>query len=53
VRGNKDGSIYALKMLNKWDMLKRKETACFFEERDVLVNCQHPFVAKLHFAFQV
>ena len=25
VRGKKDAKIYALKMLNKWDMLKRKE----------------------------
>ena len=28
--------VYALKILNKWEMLKRAETACFQEERDVL-----------------
>ena len=28
--------VFALKILNKWEMLKRAETACFQEERDVL-----------------
>ena len=31
-------AIYAMKILNKWDMIKRKETACFIEERDVMVG---------------
>ncbi|MEQ2208903.1 hypothetical protein XENOCAPTIV_018926 [Xenoophorus captivus] len=30
--------VYAMKILNKWEMLKRAETACFREERDVLVK---------------
>ncbi|KAG7271607.1 hypothetical protein CRUP_000107 [Coryphaenoides rupestris] len=30
--------VFAMKILNKWEMLKRAETACFREERDVLVN---------------
>ena len=29
-------SVYAMKILNKWVMLKRAESACIHEERDVL-----------------
>ncbi|XP_057303802.1 serine/threonine-protein kinase MRCK alpha-like [Hydractinia symbiolongicarpus] len=44
--------IYAMKTLNKWEMLKRAETACFREERDVLVFGDNRWVTKLHYAFQ-
>ncbi|XP_046860194.1 serine/threonine-protein kinase MRCK alpha-like [Xenia sp. Carnegie-2017] len=44
--------VYALKTLNKWEMLKRAETACYKEERDVLVNGDHRWITNLHYAFQ-
>ncbi|XP_054828886.1 serine/threonine-protein kinase MRCK beta isoform X2 [Eublepharis macularius] len=44
--------IYAMKILNKWEMLKRAETACFREERDVLVNGDCQWITTLHYAFQ-
>ena len=44
--------VYALKILNKWEMLKRAETACFQEERDVLVFGDRRWITNLHFAFQ-
>ncbi|CRL04166.1 CLUMA_CG017277, isoform A [Clunio marinus] len=44
--------VYAMKILNKWEMLKRAETACFREERDVLVFGNRQFITNLHFAFQ-
>ncbi|XP_023381924.1 serine/threonine-protein kinase MRCK beta-like [Pteropus vampyrus] len=44
--------IYAMKILNKWEMLKRAETACFREERDVLVNGDCRWITALHYAFQ-
>ncbi|XP_057679187.1 serine/threonine-protein kinase MRCK beta isoform X2 [Corythoichthys intestinalis] len=44
--------VYAMKILNKWDMLKRAETACFREERDVLVRGDSQWITTLHFAFQ-
>ncbi|XP_055144061.1 serine/threonine-protein kinase MRCK beta isoform X2 [Symphalangus syndactylus] len=44
--------IYAMKILNKWEMLKRAETACFREERDVLVNGDCQWITALHYAFQ-
>ncbi|XP_029394711.1 serine/threonine-protein kinase MRCK alpha isoform X14 [Mus pahari] len=41
-----------MKILNKWEMLKRAETACFREERDVLVNGDSKWITTLHYAFQ-
>ncbi|XP_070704875.1 serine/threonine-protein kinase MRCK beta [Pempheris klunzingeri] len=44
--------VYAMKILNKWEMLKRAETACFREERDVLVRGDSQWITRLHYAFQ-
>jgi serine/threonine-protein kinase MRCK len=44
--------VYAMKILNKWEMLKRAETACFQEERDVLVYGDRRWITNLHYAFQ-
>ncbi|XP_033150675.1 serine/threonine-protein kinase Genghis Khan-like, partial [Drosophila busckii] len=45
-------NIFAMKILNKWEMLKRAETACFREERDVLVLGDRQWITNLHYAFQ-
>lgn len=52
VRHSASGEIFALKILNKHDMVQRKETACFIEERDVLVAGDCRWITKLHSAFQ-
>ncbi|KAM4845900.1 serine/threonine-protein kinase MRCK gamma [Thomomys bottae] len=52
VRQRDSGQIFAMKMLHKWEMLKRAETACFREERDVLVKGNGHWVTALHYAFQ-
>jgi hypothetical protein len=44
--------VFAMKTLNKWEMLKRADTACFREERDVLVFGDPHWLTKLHYAFQ-
>ncbi|KAI6185487.1 Non-specific serine/threonine protein kinase [Aphelenchoides besseyi] len=44
--------VYAMKVLNKWEMIKRAETACFREERDVMVFGDRKWITNLHFAFQ-
>nr|CAD7392372.1 unnamed protein product [Timema cristinae] len=44
--------VFAMKILNKWEMLKRAETACFKEERDVLVYGDRRWITNLHYAFQ-
>lgn len=41
-----------MKILNKWEMLKRAETACFKEERDVMVFGDRRWITNLHYAFQ-
>ncbi|XP_047372802.1 serine/threonine-protein kinase MRCK gamma isoform X1 [Sciurus carolinensis] len=52
VRQRDSGQVFAMKMLHKWEMLKRAETACFREERDVLVKGDSRWVTALHYAFQ-
>jgi serine/threonine-protein kinase MRCK len=52
VRMKNSQEIYAMKILNKWEMLKRAETACFREERDVLVYGNRNWITNLHYAFQ-
>ncbi|GAV07996.1 hypothetical protein RvY_17762 [Ramazzottius varieornatus] len=52
VRMKTTDKIYAMKILHKWEMLKRAETACFKEERDVLVNGDGKWITNLHYAFQ-
>ncbi|XP_057177127.1 myotonin-protein kinase isoform X2 [Triplophysa rosa] len=44
--------VYALKIMNKWDMLKRGETACYQEEREVLLRGDRCWITQLHYAFQ-
>ncbi|XP_037674976.1 myotonin-protein kinase isoform X5 [Choloepus didactylus] len=52
VKMKQTGRVYAMKIMNKWDMLKRGEISCFREERDVLVNGDRRWITQLHFAFQ-
>lgn len=52
VRMSTTNQIFAMKILNKWEMLKRAETACFREERDVLVHGDKQWITNLHYAFQ-
>lgn len=52
VRMTTTNQIFAMKILNKWEMLKRAETACFREERDVLVHGDKQWITNLHYAFQ-
>ncbi|XP_018586526.1 myotonin-protein kinase [Scleropages formosus] len=44
--------VYALKIMNKWDMLKHGETACYQEEREVLVKGDRRWITELYYAFQ-
>ncbi|XP_031515006.1 myotonin-protein kinase isoform X5 [Papio anubis] len=52
VKMKQTGQVYAMKIMNKWDMLKRGEVSCFREERDVLVNGDRRWITQLYFAFQ-
>ncbi|XP_032083224.1 myotonin-protein kinase isoform X2 [Thamnophis elegans] len=52
VKQKRTSQVYAMKIMNKWDMLKRGEVSCFREERDVLVNGDKRWITQLRFAFQ-
>lgn len=52
VRKKSNAQVYALKIMNKWDLLKRSDVACYREEREVLVNGDRRWITQLHFAFQ-
>uniref|UniRef100_A0A8C2H0J5 non-specific serine/threonine protein kinase n=1 Tax=Cyprinus carpio TaxID=7962 RepID=A0A8C2H0J5_CYPCA len=44
--------VYALKIMNKWNILKRGETACYQEEQEVLLKGDRRWITELHYAFQ-
>jgi len=47
-----DGKVYAMKMLQKENVVKRNQVEHTKTERQVLEAVSHPFVVCLHYAFQ-
>jgi len=52
VRKKDTGKIYAMKVLKKAQLIKRKQVAHTKTERRVLEDIEHPFIVGLRFAFQ-
>eukprot|EP00455_Lapot_gusevi_P054030 TRINITY_DN855_c0_g1_i4.p1 TRINITY_DN855_c0_g1~~TRINITY_DN855_c0_g1_i4.p1 ORF type:complete len:419 (+),score=117.03 TRINITY_DN855_c0_g1_i4:104-1360(+) len=52
VRKKDTGKIYAMKVLKKENLIKRKQVAHTITERRVLEEIDHPFVVSLRYAFQ-
>jgi serum/glucocorticoid-regulated kinase 2 len=52
VRKKDDERIYAMKILKKEMVLKRKQYEHTLSERRILENIDHPFIVSLRFAFQ-
>jgi serum/glucocorticoid-regulated kinase 3 len=52
VRKKSDNRLYAMKVLAKQNIIKRKQVEHTKTERSVLGRLNHPFIVKLHFAFQ-
>ncbi|CAI5437700.1 unnamed protein product [Caenorhabditis angaria] len=52
VRHNKSNTVYAMKMLNKDDMIKRADSAFFWEERDIMAHANSDWIVRLQYAFQ-
>ncbi|KAI9138445.1 kinase-like domain-containing protein [Paraphysoderma sedebokerense] len=52
VRKKDTGRIYAMKILNKKDIIERQEVAHTLSERNVLVQANSPFLVGLKFSFQ-
>ncbi|ORX62009.1 Pkinase-domain-containing protein [Hesseltinella vesiculosa] len=44
--------LYALKVLNKKEMVKRNKVKRAFAEQAILSNAHHPFIVPLHHSFQ-
>ncbi|XP_062892231.1 serine/threonine-protein kinase MRCK alpha-like [Mobula hypostoma] len=52
VKMKESEKVFAMKILHKWEMLKRADAACFREERDILVRGRGRWITRLHYAFQ-
>uniref|UniRef100_A0A1I7WFX1 Protein kinase domain-containing protein n=1 Tax=Heterorhabditis bacteriophora TaxID=37862 RepID=A0A1I7WFX1_HETBA len=53
VRHTRTNNVYAMKLLNKDDMIKRSDSAFFWEERDIMAHANSEWIVRLHYAFQV
>lgn len=52
VKKKDTGKTYAMKMLTKKDLVRRKQIQHTMTERAVISEIDHPFIVSLHFAFQ-
>ncbi|MBN3282573.1 ROCK2 kinase, partial [Polyodon spathula] len=52
VRHKATQKVYAMKLLSKFEMLKRSDSAFFWEERDIMAFANSPWVVQLCCAFQ-
>ncbi|XP_053314729.1 rho-associated protein kinase 2 isoform X2 [Spea bombifrons] len=52
VRHKTTQKVYAMKLLSKFEMIKRSDSAFFWEERDIMAFANSPWVVQLHCAFQ-
>ena len=52
VRHKNDGTVYAMKMLRKDNVVKRNQVEHTKTERNVLESVSHPFIVNLAYAFQ-
>lgn len=52
VRKKDTGMLYAIKIMSKSFLAKEEKVQQILTERKVMIESQHPFVVKLHWAFQ-
>ncbi|XP_029451764.1 rho-associated protein kinase 2 isoform X2 [Rhinatrema bivittatum] len=52
VRHKVSQKVYAMKLLSKFEMIKRSDSAFFWEERDIMAFANSPWVIQLFCAFQ-
>lgn len=41
-----------MKLLSKFEMIKRSDSAFFWEERDIMAHANSEWIVQLHYAFQ-
>lgn len=51
-KGDESDRVYAMKILKKKYIEKRKQENHVMTERNILVGMNHPFIVKLHNSFQ-
>lgn len=44
--------VFAMKLLSKFEMIKRSDSAFFWEERHIMAHANSQWIVQLHFAFQ-
>ncbi|XP_057657147.1 rho-associated protein kinase 1 isoform X2 [Diorhabda carinulata] len=52
VRQKYTRKVYAMKRLSKADLIKRSDSAFFWEERHIMAHARSEWIVQLHFAFQ-
>uniref|UniRef100_W8BVK1 Rho-associated protein kinase let-502 n=1 Tax=Ceratitis capitata TaxID=7213 RepID=W8BVK1_CERCA len=52
VRHKSSRQVYAMKRLSKFEMMKRPDSAFFWEERHIMAHANSEWIVQLHFAFQ-
>ncbi|XP_046412963.1 rho-associated, coiled-coil containing protein kinase 2 isoform X1 [Neodiprion pinetum] len=52
VRHKSTQKVFAMKLLSKFEMIKRSDSAFFWEERDIMAHANSQWIVQLHFAFQ-
>ena len=49
---SKNGQHFAMKVVNKADLVRRNKIGRMWTERDILCSTSHPFIVTLHYCFQ-
>lgn len=52
VRHKSTRNVYAMKRLSKFEMIKRPDSAFFWEERYIMAHANSEWIVQLHYAFQ-
>ncbi len=52
VRMKESRRVFAMKLLSKFEMIKRSDSAFFWEERDIMAHSNSQWIVQLHYAFQ-
>ncbi|XP_029640242.1 rho-associated protein kinase 2 isoform X1 [Octopus sinensis] len=52
VRHISSTKVFAMKLLSKYEMIKRSDSAFFWEEREIMANANSDWIVQLHYAFQ-
>jgi serum/glucocorticoid-regulated kinase 2 len=52
VKNKRNGHIYAMKVLDKAEIIRRKQVEHTLTEQAVLATLRHPFIVRLHYSFQ-